>query len=427
MRPPPAPHDRQGRATGAPDAGSPGAGRAGALRGFVIGLTAFLTVVDLFAAQAILPTLAAAYGVSPAAMGTAVNASTLGMAASSLGVALLSRSIDRRMGTLVSLALLAVPTALLAAAPDLASFTALRVAQGVFMAAAFTLTLAHLGERSGPRDSAGAFAAYITGNVASNLVGRLVSAALAEHLGLEGNFYAFALLNLAGAVLVFFTLGRALRSRGPAAAASRPGMAAGMSAWATHLRNPRLGAGFAVGFCLLFAFIGTFTYVNFVLVRDPFALSPMALGLVYFVFLPSVVTTPLAGRVVARIGTRPTFWASLGAAGAGLPLLLLPALPAVLLGLALVAAGTFMAQAAATGFVSRAATADRGTASGMYLACYFAGGLAGSVVLGRIYEAAGWAGCVVGIGAALAAAALLAAGLRTASGTPPTGAATAPG
>ena len=66
---------------------------------------------------------------------------------SAYGVALLSRRIDRRLGTLASLALLAVPTALLASAPDLASFTALRVAQGVFMAAAFTLTLAHLGER----------------------------------------------------------------------------------------------------------------------------------------------------------------------------------------------------------------------------------------------------------------------------------------
>jgi predicted MFS family arabinose efflux permease len=50
------------------------------LRSLVIGLTAFLTVVDLFATQAILPSLAKAYGVSPAAMGFAVNASTIGMA-----------------------------------------------------------------------------------------------------------------------------------------------------------------------------------------------------------------------------------------------------------------------------------------------------------------------------------------------------------
>src|SRR5918911_5641169 len=150
-------------------------------------------------------------------MGTAVNATTLGMAAASLGVALFSRRIDRRLGVLASLALLTIPTALLATAPDLATFTVLRVAQGVFMAAAFTLTLAYLGERCSATDAAGAFAAYITGNVASNLVGRLVSPALADHFGLAGNFYGFALLNLAGAVLVFFTLKRTPPMSGAAA------------------------------------------------------------------------------------------------------------------------------------------------------------------------------------------------------------------
>jgi hypothetical protein len=40
------------------------------------------------------------------------------------------------------------------------------------------------------------------------------------------------------------------------------------------------------GFCILFAFIGTFTYVNFVLVRPPLSLGMMQLGFVYFVFLP---------------------------------------------------------------------------------------------------------------------------------------------
>src|SRR3954452_16624561 len=50
------------------------------MRSSVIGLTAFLTVVDLFAIQAILPTLAQHYKVTAAAMGFAVNASTTGMA-----------------------------------------------------------------------------------------------------------------------------------------------------------------------------------------------------------------------------------------------------------------------------------------------------------------------------------------------------------
>ena len=61
------------------------------LRSFVIGLTAFLTVVDLFATQAILPSLARAYQVTPAAIGFAVNASTIGMAIAGLAVAFFSQ------------------------------------------------------------------------------------------------------------------------------------------------------------------------------------------------------------------------------------------------------------------------------------------------------------------------------------------------
>ena len=48
------------------------------------------------------------------------------------------------------------------------------------------------------------------------------------------------------------------------------------------------------------------TYVNFVLIREPLSLGMMALGFAYFVFLPSIVTTPFAGTVAQRFGARPT-------------------------------------------------------------------------------------------------------------------------
>src|SRR4051812_34107229 len=237
------------------------------LRSLVIGVTAFLTVVDLFATQAILPSLTKHYNVTPAAMGFAVNASTMGMAVAALVVGFLSPHIDRRLGILFSLALLAVPTTLLAVAPNLAVFTMLRIAQGLCMASAFALTLAYLGEQCTSMDAAGAFAAYITGNVASNLVGRLVSAAVADTFGLASNFYLFAGLNLAGAALVYFTIQRVRPM------ASLPMSRSPFSAMLEHWRNPALRAAFGIGFCILFAFIGTFTFVNFVLVRPPLSLG----------------------------------------------------------------------------------------------------------------------------------------------------------
>jgi predicted MFS family arabinose efflux permease len=377
------------------------------VRSFLIGLAAFLTLVDLFATQAILPVLAKAYGVRPAAMGLAVNASTLGMALGALATAFFSRHIDRRLGIVVSLGLLAIPTALLASAPDLAVFASLRIVQGLCMATAFALTLSYLAEHCSAEDSAGAFAAYISGNVASNLVGRLLAAGLVDHLGIAANFLVFSGLNLAGALLVWFWLGHAAPAPMPATARTP------FALWAGHFRNPALRASFAIGFLILFAFIGTFTYVNFVLMREPLRLSMMAVGLVYFVFAPSIVATPLAGLAASRFGTRPAFWAALALAVAGLPLLVLPSVPAVLAGLAMVGAGTFFAQATATGFVGRAGAADRGSANGIYLASYFSGGLFGTAVLGMLFEHFGWTACVAGIGVALLLAAWLGARLKT--------------
>ena len=97
------------------------------------------------------------------------------------------------------------------------------------------------------------------------------------------------------------------------------------------------------------------------------------------------MTTPLAGRVAAD-------WAPAGGrltlalAIAGLLLLLATSLPAVLAGMALVAIGTFLAQAIATGHVSRRRP-RQAAASGIYLASYSAGGLVGSFVLGQVLTA----------------------------------------
>jgi predicted MFS family arabinose efflux permease len=300
---------------------------------------------------------------------------------------------------------LSIPTALLAVAPGLSAFTALRVAQGVFMAGAFTLTMAYLADTCTMADTSEALAAYVTGVVASNLVGRLVSAWVAETAGLGVTFLVFAGLNLAGAALVASNF-RALARM----AASGSGRSL-FAAWPLHLSNGALRAAFGIGFLILFAFIGTFTYVNFEL-AGPLGLSPGSLGIVYLVFLPAMVTTPLAGRAVRAFGARTTAWTGLALALAGMPMLLSPGLATVLAGMVLVGVGTFLAQAVATGFVGRTARTDRAAASGLYLASYYLGGLAGATVLGQVYDRLGWPASVAVVAAALAGCAALVAWMR---------------
>jgi predicted MFS family arabinose efflux permease len=373
-------------------------------RSALIAVIGFLTLVDLFATQAILPSLAMHYRVSPAQIGLAANASTLGMAVSGLLFGAFSRSLERKRAIGLCLLLLAVPTTLLAYAPNLTIFAGLRIVQGLFMAGAFTLTLTHLAERCEVR-TANALAAYVTGVVASNLIGRLTAAFVASLVGAEQSFLFFALLNLAGALLVSMALHRnAPEPRG------RRGRF--WSAWLLHLADPALCRTFTIGFLILFGFIGVFTYVGFLLMRPPFALSMTALGLVFLVFFPSMITTPLAGHVSRRLGPGPTAGASLVVALIGLGLLLLPSLVAVIAGLTLVGIGTFFGQAIATGHVGRIARGDKAAASGLYLSSYYCGGLVGAAVIGLLFDNYGWAAAVGGVFAALALAAWLGLGLR---------------
>jgi len=370
----------------------------------LIAVIGFLTLVDLFATQAILPSLAKVYDVAPAKIGLAANASTLGMAISGLLVGVVSGAVERKRAIGLNLLCLSLPTALLAFAPNLTVFAVLRVIQGLFMAAAFTLTLTHLAERCEVR-TANALAAYVTGVVASNLIGRLTAAYVASLIGAEQSFLFFAILNLVGAALVGLTLHRN---------APEPMVRMGRfwSPWLNQLADPALRRIFAIGFLILFGFIGVFTYVGFVLMRPPLALSMTALGLVFLVFLPSMVTTPLAGRIARGTGPGSASAVSLAIALLGLLLLLVPNLFSIVAGMTLVGIGTFFAQAVATGHVGRIAKGDKAAASGLYLSSYYCGGLAGAAVIGILFDSYGWVAAVGGVFIALGLAAILGLGLK---------------
>ncbi|MCB1460262.1 MAG: MFS transporter [Nitratireductor sp.] len=358
-------------------------------RSFIIACVAFLTLIDLFGAQAILPQIIRAYSIDAASAGLAVNAATLGMAVSGLVVAWFAASIDRKRGIWLCLALLSVPTLLLAVASNIWIFAGLRIAQGVLMAAAFSLTMTYLSERCAMTAAGGALAAYITGNVVSNLVGRLTATSATEIVGLSGSFVLFACLNLVGAFLAYMVIGS--RDETAPRSAGSPS-----KAWKTHLANPSLRSAFFIGFSILFLFVGVFTYVNLHLI-DRFGLSETAIGLVYLVFAPAVLTTPFAGTAVNLLGPRKSLFISMLITMLGLLATLSSSLWLVLCGLAIVASSTFFSQAAATGYISVEVRSERAQASGLYLSSYYFGGLAGALVIGRINSIYGWQGSVVAL------------------------------
>jgi predicted MFS family arabinose efflux permease len=75
-------------------------------------------------------------------------------------------------------------------------------------------------------------------------------------------------------------------------------------------------------------------------------------------------------------------------------LTLIHSLPLVVAGLALAATGAFASQAGASSYVGKVAGQARSSAAGLYVALYYLGGCAGSVLPGLFWKQAGWLGCV---------------------------------
>jgi YNFM family putative membrane transporter len=158
------------------------------------------------------------------------------------------------------------------------------------------------------------------------------------------------------------------------------------------LHRAELRGAYAVGFSLLFALVGGFTYVTLRLAEPPFSLGPAALSAIFAVYLVSVFVTPLSGRLLNRYGHARVLMIAWAVAVAGLALSLLPNLPAMIGALTLFSGGLFIAQTAATSFVAEASGNARATSVGLYVLFYYLGGSAGGVVPAALWMHFGWPG-----------------------------------
>jgi predicted MFS family arabinose efflux permease len=173
-----------------------------------------------------------------------------------------------------------------------------------------------------------------------------------------------------------------------------------------HLANRELWAVFAVGFCILFSLVGTFTYVTFHLAAPPYSLSTATLGSIFFVYLIGAVITPLVGHWGNRIKGRVTLALALAISALGVLLTLASPLWAVMVGITLCASGVFVCQIVTNRAVGLRANGSRAAAVGLYVTFYYLGGFVGSVAPGLLWAWGGWPACVVLIDSVLVVASL---------------------
>jgi MFS transporter, YNFM family, putative membrane transport protein len=357
-------------------------------RRVAISLAAFCAFLDLYAPQAVLPRLRDELGVSAGDAGLLVSATTFAIALIAPFTGTVADVLGRKRVIASAMAVLVVPTVLVALATSLPMLVLWRFVQGLLLPPVFAVTIAYIAEEFSPREATGVTGLYISASSLGGFLGRFLTGILAEHLGWRDAFLALAAVTLACAAGVALLLPP---ERGFTRA---DGVLSAARQMLRHLTDRRLVAIYAVGFGVLFTFVATFTYVNFHLAAAPYRLSPSGLGAIFAVYLTGSLVAPLTGRGVARFGRRRLVIALIVFWAAGLALTLLPSLGAIVAGLALGVGCGFVCQAVATGFVALSAPTGRSSAIGLYATCYYLGGSAGGVLPALAWNAAGWPGCV---------------------------------
>ncbi|KAA2264105.1 MFS transporter [Solihabitans fulvus] len=371
------------------------------------GLAAFAL---LYAPQAVLPQLAAEFGLRPGGASLAVSAATGALALTVLPIAALSEVVGRRPVMITAVVVAAVLGLALPFAPSYPVLIALRVAQGAAVAGLPAVAMAYLAEEVGVAGIGAAIGAMVAGNSVGGMSGRLLSGFSVGWLGWRGAVAAVGVFGAACAVLLVICLPR--QRSGRRAARRTTSVLGGLRA---AVSDPVLLAQYAVGALAMGSFVALYNVIGFRLAAPPLSLSPSVASLVFLAYAVGGVCSALAGRVADRLGRVPVLLGALAVTVAGALVTLPDAVPAVAVGFALFTGGFFAAHSVASGWVgARAPAHARGQASGLYLGAYYLGSSTGGTAGSAAFEAWGWGGLVAVSGGWLAVAALAVLGARTA-------------
>lgn len=354
---------------------------------FLCGMFAF---IDLYCTQPLLPLLSRVFHASEASVSLTISSSTMGVAVSALLLAVFAERVDRKRMIIVCMALLAVCTLLTASATNLRMLAFWRLLQGLVTPGIFIITITYITEEWPALQVPQVMSVYVSGTVFGGFLGRILGGVIAQHYGWRPVFLMLGAFGLVGTALTQ----RLLRPSRARASAVRP--ASRIAPMLANLRNPRLMATFAIGFCMLFSLVAVFSYITFYLAGEPFRLSTQQLSYLFTVYLCGLGTTLAAGTVLARIGLRIGMMSAIVMCMTGVMLTLFSSLAIVAFGLAVAASGVFVSQTCANSFLRDAAPAGtRVSAAGMYISCYYIGGTVGGILPGLLWKYGGWHACAV--------------------------------
>lgn len=353
-------------------------------------LAGFATFAQLYTPQGVLPLIARDLGVDAASSALLVSASTVGIAAGVLPWAWLADRIGRVRAMVTSLSVSATLGLALPFWPELTGLVALRFIEGFALACLPAVAIVYLFEELDRRNAAAAAGTYIAGTTVGGLLGRLITAPLADLLGWRLGMAGTSII-IAASVVVFIVVMPRARGFVLVPKSQRVSVWRGVR---HHMRDPAMLGLFTIGGLMMGVLVTVYNYLAFHLEAPPFGLPATIAGLLFLTYLTGTASSRLVWRFVPGRGTGRVQVAAIGLTIVGLLITLVPWLPAILVGLIAMTVGFFATHSLAAASVGARATVAKTQATSLYNLFYYAGSSLFGWLGGYLFAGFGWPGVV---------------------------------
>lgn len=348
----------------------------------ISGLSVF---AQLYLFQPMLSELQASFGVSLATGSLAVSASTIGMATGLFLFAFKADTFKRERLMSLSLILSALLTITSAFMSHFVLLLLLNFLKGIALSGVSAVALAYLSDEIEPGKIGLAISLYLSGNTIGGMTGRVTGSLLAGWGGWQQAVWAIGITSLLLGYLFYWKIPASSQVSQNSISIKEK------LQQMKDLLSKRLFIGmYLIAALAMGVFVSVYNYISIQLESPRYGLPHQMIAMIFVMYLTGVAGSIIVGKLSDKYRPERLLRYSLILLGAGLSMLLIPRLWALITGLGVLTFAFFSTHTIASRIVSVNASRSKSSATSIYWLSYYAGSSIIGSLTGIILTLFGW-------------------------------------
>ena len=348
----------------------------------ISGLSVF---AQLYLFQPMLSELQASFGVSLATGSLAVSASTIGMATGLFLFAFKADTFKRERLMSLSLILSALLTITSAFMSHFVLLLLLNFLKGIALSGVSAVALAYLSDEIEPGKIGLAISLYLSGNTIGGMTGRVAGSLLAGWGGWQQAVWVIGITSLLLGYLFYWKIPASSQVSQNSISIKEK------LQQMKDLLSKRLFIGmYLIAALAMGVFVSVYNYISIQLESPRYGLPHQMIAMIFVMYLTGVAGSIIVGKLSDTYRPERLLRYSLILLGAGLSMLLIPRLWALIAGLGVLTFAFFSTHTIASRIVSVNASRSKSSATSIYWLSYYAGSSIIGSLTGIILTRFGW-------------------------------------